>query len=175
MEILLENAEQIPGSNSEEIARIVITRFGLSPRKKDGSAKIHTILLELYEKKKTSNREKKPEAGLMTVEEMALYAGVKRQTMYDYLHRFLDLDIIKKTSFVNQGKVIIGYELNGNTLEQAFRKAEQRIHNHIETSFKIIAELQNTIKKEKLSATMKSNDKTPEEYPKNESNTKEEY
>ena len=150
MEILLENVEPLPGSTSEELAKIITTRFGLTPRKKDGNAKIYTILLELYEKKKTSNRDKKPEAGLMTVEEMALYAGIKRQTMYDYLHRFLDLNIIKKISFVNQGKVIIGYELNGNTLEQSFRKAEQTIHNNLETSFKIINEIQGTIKKEKL-------------------------
>ena len=86
----------------------------------------------------------------MPVEEMAFFAGIKRQTMYDYLHRWLDLNILKKTSFVSGGKVVIGYELNGTNLENAFRKAESKIKGHLDASFRVIAGLQKEIKKEKL-------------------------
>ena len=149
MEILLDNTE--PTTNDAlEVAKIITVRFGLAPRKKDGNAQLHKLLLHLYERKKEANREKRPEAAVVPVEEMALYAGIKRQTMYDYLHRWLDLQILKKTSFVSGGKVVIGYELNGTNLEGAFRKAETTIKNHLEASFKLIENLQNEIKKEKL-------------------------
>ena len=149
MEFLLGHAEPI-NQESEELARVLIARFGLSPRKKDGNAQLHKLLLELYERKKLANREKKPEASVMPVEEMALHAGIKRQTMYDYLRRWLDLQILKKTSFVSSGKVVIGYELNGTNLEGAFRKAEATLKGHLDASFRIIEQLQNEIKKEKL-------------------------
>ena len=149
MEILLENAEAT-SNDVEEIAKILVVRFGLAPRKKDGNAQLHKLLLHLYERKKEANREKRPEAAVVPVEEMALHAGIKRQTMYDYLHRWLDLQILKKTSFVSNGKVVIGYELNGTNLEGAFRKAETTIQNQLDASFKLIEGLQNEIKKEKL-------------------------
>ena len=60
------------------------------------------------------------------------------------------LNLLKKTSFVSDGKVVIGYELNGNNLEGAFRKAEATIKAHIDTSFRLIEQLQSEIKKEKL-------------------------
>jgi len=108
------------------------------------------FLLELNERKKTANRERRPETAVMPVEEMALHAGIKRQTMYDYLHRWLDLQLLKKTSFVSSGKVVVGYELNGPTLDASFRKAETALKNHVDLSFKILEQLQNEIKKEKL-------------------------
>lgn len=137
-------------SNSTDMAKTLLARFGLLPRKRDSSAAMHKLILELYEKKKKANREKKPELAVMPVELMGAIAGIKRQTMYDYLHRWLDLNILKKTSFVSEGKVVIGYELNGNTLENAFRKAETRIKGHLENSFRLIEQLQNEIKREKL-------------------------
>ncbi len=58
----------------------------------------------------------------MTVEEMGSYAGITRQTMYDYLKRWLALDIIIKTSYIGSNqKVVIGYKLNGNNIESAFQ------------------------------------------------------
>ena len=111
---------------------------------------MHVLLLELYERKKASNREKKPETAVMTVEDMAVFAGIARQTMYEYLGRWLDLTILKKTSFVSSGKVVIGYELNGPTLEGAFKKAEQTIRNHIEQSLELVRNLQNEVKRDKL-------------------------
>src|SRR3989344_5945251 len=149
MEILLDNAEPLT-NDVEETAKVLVVRFGLAPRKKDGNAQLHKLLLHLYERKKEANRDKRPEAAVVPVEEMALHTGIKRQTMYDYLHRWLDLQILKKTSFVSSGKVIIGYELNGTNLEGAFRKAETTIKNQLDASFKLIEQLQNEIKKEKL-------------------------
>ena len=154
MNIQLGNNEILPDADVEEMSRILLARFGLLPRKKDGSAKMHSLLLELYERKKQANKEKKPETGVMPVEEMGVFAGIKRQTMYDYLHRWLALGILKKTSFVSEGKVIIGYELNGNNLEGAFRKAETTVKNHLEDSFKLLGEIQNKIKKEKISSAI---------------------
>lgn len=159
MKIQLEHKETVEQASTEELARVLLARFGLVPRKKDGNAAMHKLLMELYERKKISNRDKKPEAAVMPVEEMGSFAGIKRQTMYEYLHRWLDLNILKKTSFVADGKVIIGYELNGTNLEGAFRKAESIIKNHLEDSFKIIDHLQNEIKKEKISSTITANKK----------------
>jgi len=87
---------------------------------------------------------------------MGNFAGITRQTMYDYLKRWIDLDLIAKTTYIYQGKVIIGYKLNGNTLENAFEKAAQRINNHVEITLKYVRELQKTLKNEKLSETMKT-------------------
>lgn len=150
MKIQLELKEALENADPNELAKVLLARFGLLPRKKDGSAQMNKLLLELYERKKLSNREKKPEAAVMPVEDMGLYAGIKRQTMYDYLHRWLTLGILKKTSFVSEGKVVIGYELNGANLEGAFRKAETTIKNHLDYSFKLVDQLQNEVKKEKL-------------------------
>ena len=159
MKIQLEQKETIENATTEDLAKTLLARFGLIPRKKDGNAQMHTLLMELNERKKASNRDKKPETAVMPVEEMGKHANIKRQTMYEYLHRWLDLNILKKTSFVSDGKVIIGYELNGTNLESAFRKAENTIKNHLDDSFKIIETLQNEIKKEKISTTITANKK----------------
>ena len=155
MDIQLTNAEALR-DDSGELARVLLARFGLMPRKRDGSAELHKLLLVLYERKKEANRERRPESAVIPVEEMALHAGIKRQTMYDYLRRFLDLNILKKTSFVSDGKVIIGYELNGTNLESAFRKAESTLKAHVDESFRVIERLQNEIKKEKLRVSASS-------------------
>jgi len=160
MKIQLEHAEILPEAAPEEIARVLLARFGLLPRKNDGLAKMHSLLLELYERKKQANRDKKPELSVMPVEDMGVFAGIKRQTMYDYLHRWLDLGILKKTSFVSGGKVVVGYELNGSNLEGAFRKAETTIKNHLEGSFKLIDQLQNEIKKDKISSAINAPNKS---------------
>ncbi|MBI2564484.1 hypothetical protein HYV79_00650 [Candidatus Woesearchaeota archaeon] len=157
MKIQLERKEVLDNKDSEEVAKVLLARFGLLPRKKDGAAKMHKLLLELYERKKQSNKERKPEIAVMPVEDMGFFAGIKRQTMYEYLHRWLDLQILKKTSFVSNGKVVIGYELNGQNIEGAFRKAESAIKNHLEDSFRLIETLQNEIKKEKLRRSSDSN------------------
>jgi hypothetical protein len=149
VKIQLETAEALD-SKPDEITKVLLARFGLLPRKKDGNAQMHLLLLELYERKKKANREKKPELAVMPVEEMGLHAKIARQTMYEYLRRWLDLSLLKKTSFVSDGKVIIGYELNGTNLEGAFRKAESVIKAHLDHSFRLIDTLQNEIKREKL-------------------------
>lgn len=153
----LEAAEILPDTTSEEAAKVLLARFGLLPRKKDSAAQMHRLLLELYERKKSANRTKKPEEAVVTVEEMGVFAGIKRQTMYDYLGRWISLNLLKKTSFVASGKVVIGYELNGPNLEAAFKKAEFVIRNHVEQSLNIVRELQNQVKKEKIRQNMPQN------------------
>jgi hypothetical protein len=149
MKIQFEDRE--PLSNTpDELARVLLARFGLLPRKKDSAATMHKLLLEFVENKKQAVKHKQPELAILTVEQMGLHAGIARQTMYDYLGRWLSLNVLKKSSFVSGGKVIIGYELNGTTLDGAFHKAETVIRNHLDTSFKLIESLQNEIKKEKL-------------------------
>ncbi len=157
MDIMLNKTEPV-GNAPSEVSKVLLARFGLLPRKKDGIAKFDKLLLELYERKKQANREKKPEKAVMPVEEMSLYAGIKRQTMYDYLKRWLELQILKKTSFVLDGKVVIGYELNGTNLEGAFRKAEATIKAHLNLSFRLIEQLQSEIKKEKLRSSTSSSE-----------------
>lgn len=155
--ILLTNVD--PSSlnpDSSELSRVIINRIGLMPRKTGSTKQIYRVLIELYERTKLANKEKKPELSVLTVEEMGNFAGITRQTMYDYLKRWIDLDLIAKTTYIYQGKVIIGYKLNGNTLENAFEKAAQRINNHVEITLKYVRELQKTLKNEKLSETMKT-------------------
>jgi len=152
MKFELHAIEPVPESTHDELAKVVLARFGLLPKKRDAKAKFTGLLLELYERKKAANRERKPELSVMTVEQMAAYAGIARQTMYDYLTTWKELQVLKKTSFVNEGKVVIGYELNGQNLEGAFRKADNVLRAHSELSLSMIRQLQNEIKKEKLRA-----------------------
>jgi len=154
--IILQNHE--PGMNptSEELAKIIMARIGLEPRKSGSTDKMHRTLLELYERSKLAHREKKPERAVMTVEEMGAFAGITRQTMYDYLRRWLDLNMIVKTSYIVDNKVVIGYKLNGSTLEASFEKARQQISNNMELTAKYIKELQKLVKNEKISQSQKA-------------------
>lgn len=142
--------------DSIEFAKVIVNRIGLMPRKKNSTENMYKTLIELYERTKQANKEKKPELAVMTVEEMGNCAGITRQTMYDYLKRWTDLDLISKTSYIYEGKVIIGYKLNGNTLEQGFEKAAVKLKNHLELTLKYVKELQKSLKNEKLSESMKS-------------------
>lgn len=145
---------------SEELAKIVMSRMGLEPRKSGSTDKMFRTLVELYERSKQANRNKQPESAVMTVEEMGYFAGITRQTMYDYLKRWLELNMIVKTSYIVNNKVVIGYKLNGPTLEASFDKARQRINNNMDLTAKYIQELQRRIKNEKISQSQK--DKNPE-------------
>lgn len=154
--ILITDHEPNMNPTAEELSKIIMQRIGLMPRKEGSTDKMHNVLVELYEKMKAAQRDKKPEASVMTVEELGMHAGITRQTMYDYLKRWLDLDLISKTSYISEGKVIIGYKLNGSTMESAFEKAVQKINNHLETSMKYVRELQKLIKNEKIAKTQQN-------------------
>ena len=150
--IILTNSEPNINSDSFELATIIIERLGLMPRKKGSTENMNKVLIELYERSKLAGKEKTPVSSIMTVEEMATFAGITRQTMYDYLKRWLMLDFIVKTSYIDKNdKVVIGYKLNGPNLESAFEKAKARINNNLDFTQKYILELQRTIKNEKLS------------------------
>lgn len=113
--------------------------------------------LEFYERAKAAAQQKNPEIAVITVEEMAIYAKISRQTMYDYLKRWTNINIITKTSFIKDGKVVIGYKLNGNTLESAYDKARVKITNNLDLTLKYIMELQRVLKNEKISRAQKIN------------------
>lgn len=149
--IVLNHDEPNLNATSDELSKVIISRLGLIPRKKGSTERMHHLLVEFYERSKTASREKNPKEAVITVEEMGSIAGITRQTMYDYLKRWLVLDLITKTSFVgNNNEVIIGYKLNGPTLEAAFDKARMRINNHMESTSTYIKELQKTIKNDKI-------------------------
>ena len=154
--IILTENEPGMNANSEELAKVIVNRLGLSPRKEGSTDKMYRTLVELYERSKQANREKNPELAVMTVDDMGYFAGITRQTMYEYLKRWMSLNLIVKTSYIKEGKVIIGYKLNGNTLEQAFEKSMQKIRNNMDTTLKYIKELQRVVKNEKLSAGQKA-------------------
>jgi hypothetical protein len=155
--IILTDLEPSMNPTSEELANVVLSRIGLMPRKKGATDKMFQTLLELYERTKAANRDKKPELAVMTVEEMGVFAGITRQTMYDYLNRWLMLSLIVKTSYINNSKVIIGYKLNGNTLDSAFEKATQKVSNNLELTQRYVKELQRLVKNEKISQTQLQN------------------
>ena len=148
--IVLTNAEPGMSPSAEELAKVIMARTGLMPRKKGSTDRMHNILLELYERAKQAYRKKRPEMAVMTVEDMGDFAGISRQTMYDYLGRWTDIGLITKTSFINEGKVVIGYKLNGNTLEQAFQKSISAVQENLNTTQSLIKELQRSVKNEKI-------------------------
>lgn len=151
-QFILRHIEPTMNPSVDELANVVIHRLGLMPRKKGSTEKMHRVLLELYEKSKIAARDKTPTTALMTVEEMALHAGISRQTMYDYIKRWVEIDFIAKTSYIGSDqKVVVGYKLNGPTLEGAFAKAKTRIHNNLDVTEKYISELQRIVKNEKIS------------------------
>jgi len=156
--------------DSKELAEIIITRMGLSPRKIGSTDQMYKVLIELYERMKLAGKEKKPELAVLTVEEMGNHAGITRQTMYDYIKRWLDLELISKTTYIYENKVIVGYKLNGVTLENAFEKSVVKIKNNLEQTLKHVRDLQNTIKKEKISETMKHKEISPVPSPVQENN-----
>lgn len=153
--IILTNNEPGLNANSEELANVILARIGLLPRKKGSTEGMYRVLMELYERSKQANREKMPEKAVMTVEEMGVFAGITRQTMYDYVKRWLDLALIVKTSYIKESKVIIGYKLNGATLENAFEKSVLSVRNNLDLTLKYIRELQKTVKNEKISLSQK--------------------
>lgn len=144
-------------ATSTELAKIVMSRIGLEPRKKGSTDKMHRLLLELYERSKIAHRTKRPEEAVMTVEEMGYYAGITRQTMYDYLKRWTSLNILAKTSYITNSKVVIGYKLTGNTLEASFEKAFSQIQQNMQLTLKYVSELQRLVKNEKIAASAASN------------------
>ena len=155
---ILEPTEPSISPTSSELADVVIQRLGLMPRKKGSTEKMHCVLIELYERSKVAAKEKNQTKAIMTVEDMGNYAAITRQTMYDYIKRWIHLDLIMKTSYIGlDGKAVIGYKLNGATLEAAFGKASTRITNHLALTKKYITELQKVLKNEKISKAFAEN------------------
>ncbi|MFW6025101.1 MAG: hypothetical protein ACOCRX_02045 [Candidatus Woesearchaeota archaeon] len=144
----------INGSSSE-IAKVIIERIGLGPKKSNSTKKMHKVLIELYERKKLANKNKRAYEAIMSVDEMAYFADISRQTMYDYLPRWLNLNIIVKENVVIDGKRKSGYRLNGNTLKEAFEKSEYVVKNFLSKTKSIIEDLQSEIKREKIKRAKK--------------------
>ena len=74
--------------------------------------------------------------------------------MYDYLPRWVDLEMIKKVKFLDDKKVTVGYALNGNTLESAFGKVSKKINDNLKNTRFLVGDLQKAIKNEKISEKM---------------------
>ncbi|MFT4310264.1 MAG: hypothetical protein ACMXYC_01390 [Candidatus Woesearchaeota archaeon] len=154
--IILNQIDADISANSTELAQIIVARLGLEPRKKGSTDAIYRVLLEFYERSKQATQYKDPKKAVMTVEEMGYYAKVSKQTMYEYLQRWLLIGMIVKISYIdNAGKVTVGYKLHGNTIEDAFQKAKSVILRHIDQTERYIVELQKKIKNEKISESMK--------------------
>lgn len=154
--IILTDAEPEYNADSDALAKIVTMRLGLLPRKKGSTDYMHKILLELYERTKKATREKNPELAVMTVEEMAAFASITKQTMYEYVDRWLQLEFISKVSYIGSDKKVVkGYKLSGNTLEDAFQKARIIVMKNLDATQNYIQELQKLLKNEKIKASMK--------------------
>ncbi len=154
--IILTDVEPEFNSDSNSLSKVVISRLGLLPRKKGSNDCMHKIMQELYERCKKATKEKNQKFSVMTVEDMANYAQITKQTMYEYLGRWIDIEFIIKVSFLDDlGKKVIGYKLNGNNLEEAFNKVEKMILKNLSETSKYVSELQKMIKNEKISETMK--------------------
>ncbi|MFT4326903.1 MAG: hypothetical protein ACMXYK_05355 [Candidatus Woesearchaeota archaeon] len=156
--IILTDAEPEFNPSVESLAKIITARLGLLPRKKGSTDSMHKIILEFYERSKQANRQKKPELAVMTVEEMSFFAGITKQTMYEYLERWLTIDFITRVTFFStesgNTKKIVGYKLNGTTLEDAFSKTQAIISKNLAETDSYITELQRMIKNEKIKETI---------------------
>lgn len=153
--IILTDSEPGMSPTGDELAKVIVERLGLSPRKQNSTQDIHQTFLEFYERAKQAAQQKNPELAVLTVEEMAIFAKISRQTMYDYLKRWTNLNLISKTSYIKDNKVIVGYKLNGATIEAAFDKIRVRVNNNLELTQKYIGELQRILKNEKISKSQK--------------------
>ena len=154
--IILTDVEPGISSGVEDLAKVVINRLGLAPRKKGSTDKMHKLLVQLYERAKNAAQNKDQRLAVMTVEEMAFYTDITRQTMYEYLRRWLEISLVVKTSYIDQeGKSIVGYRLNGNNLEDAFEKTQMKVRNNLEFTHKYVKELQRLIKNEKIRGKQK--------------------
>ncbi|MFP4403705.1 MAG: hypothetical protein ACOC3X_02020 [Nanoarchaeota archaeon] len=155
--IILKDNEPDINASSEELSKVIIERLGLMPRKKGSTENMYKVIIELYERAKNASQKKTPNTAIMTVEEMGFFAGITRQTMYDYLKRWLDIDLITKVSYIDiNNNVVIGYRLNGNTIEQAFDKTRVKITNNLDFTLKYIRELQRLVKNEKIKNSQKT-------------------
>jgi len=153
--IILTDTEPEFNADSDALAKVVASRLGLLPRKKGSTDIMHKLLLELYERQKIATREKILEKAVMSVEDMAGFSGITKQTMYEYLERWLAIDFIHKVTFIAHGKKVVGYKINGTTLEEAFRKTQAIVQNNLADTEKYISELQKLLKNEKIRASMK--------------------
>ncbi len=164
--LILNDDEPSINPTAEELAKVIVKRLGLEPRKKGSTEHMHAVLVELYEREKLAGQTKDPTKAVITVEEMAIHAHISRQTMYEYLGRWTALDFIIKATYIDQErKVIIGYKLNGNTLESAFGKVRAKISNNLQLTEKYLEELQKLIKNEKISKAQREKhaDKTEQD------------
>ena len=154
--IVLTNIEPNLTATSEDLAQIVLERIGLQPRKKNATQAMHRAFIEFYERAKKATAQKDPKLAVMSVDDMAMYAKISKQTMYEYLGRWLELGIIQKVTFVGEDtKVVIGYKLSGSTIEESFTKVRSRIEKNLNVTQKLIQDLQKALKNEKISASMK--------------------
>lgn len=156
--IILNNTESEFNPSTDSLAKVIVSRLGLLPRKKGSTDSMHKIMLELYEKTKQANRQKKPELAVMTVEEMAAFANITKQTMYEYLERWLRIDFIVRITYMatvdGKPKKVVGYKLNGTTIEDAFSKVQSVISKNLDQTNQYISELQRMIKNEKIKEKM---------------------
>lgn len=154
--IILNDTEPEFNADSDALAKVVVSRLGLLPRKRGSNDNMHRIMLELYERCKIATKEKNPKHAVMTVEDMASFAGITKQTMYDYIGRWVDIEFIYRVSFLDDfGKKIVGYRLNGSNLEEAFLKVEKIVSKNLSVTSKYVSELQKLIKNEKIRESMK--------------------
>ncbi|HLP79179.1 MAG TPA: hypothetical protein VK158_00950 [Acidobacteriota bacterium] len=161
--IILTNIQPPVGANSDAVANTIIARIGLMPRKQGSTPHMFRTLIEFYERAKKATAQKDPKLAVMTVEEMAIFAKITRQTMYEYLQRWLELTLIQKVSYIDSNnKVIIGYKLNGSSIEEAFEKAKKKIVDNLDETQKLIGDLQKMLKNEKISASMKKQEEPSE-------------
>ena len=65
--------------------------------------------------------------------------------------------IIKMSYVLPNNNVVIGYKLNGPTLEHAFERARTKVHDHLNKTHSFILELQKIVKNEKISQKMTQN------------------
>ena len=153
-DICLSDNEPFLNPSSVELANVILNRIGLNPRKKGSTERMSRLFIEFYERAKLSGREKNPSLAAISVEEMASIVNISRQTMYEYLSRWLKTGLIVKTSYLADKKAVIGYKLNGNTLEEAFNKTISIVNANLDLTKKYILELQKTLKNEKISKTL---------------------
>ncbi|MFT4312237.1 MAG: hypothetical protein ACMXYF_03335 [Candidatus Woesearchaeota archaeon] len=150
--------EAPPGSSADQLAKVVLERLGLQPKKRGSTEHMHKTLVEFYERAKHATAKKDQKLAVLTVDEMALFAKISRQTMYEYLSRWTAIGLIQKVTYIDdQKKVIIGYKLSGSSLSDAFAKVKSVVAEQLEQTSQYIDALQRSLKNEKIAEKMRQN------------------
>jgi len=140
------------GEDSLEPAKRLISRvlsnYGVCSRRigKDVKADLVPVILELYRRRRESLKTGNKALSLMNSEDIASLCGITQKAVYNHINRLVELNIIRKSQQKLKHRLAWYYELNGNTLLEAFKTLNNAISGLLEANNKALASAQDIIR-----------------------------